>query len=115
MAKPTRDPVARFSDRAEGYAKYRPHYSQDVVQAVEQTCGVRAEHLIADGGCGTGLTANIFLENGNRGVRVEPNREMRIAGENYLAAYPNFSMVEGSAEATGVADTSADFVIAGQA
>ena len=115
MAKQARDPVARFSDRAEDYVKYRPHYSQDVVQAVEQTCGLRPEHIIADVGCGTGLTAKIFLENGNRVVGVEPNREMRIAGENCLAAYPNFSMVDGSAEATGLADASADFVIAGQA
>src|ERR1039458_10215758 len=115
MAKPTRDPVARFSDRAEDYVKYRPHYPQDVVRAVEQTCGLRPEHIIADVGSGTGLTAKIFLENGNRVVGVEPNREMRIAGENYLAAYPNFSMVDGSAEATGLADASADFVIAGQA
>lgn len=115
MAKPARDPVARFSDRAEDYVKYRPHYSQDVVQAVEQACALRPEHIVADVGCGTGLTAKIFLENGNRVVGVEPNREMRIAGENYLAAYPDFSMVDGSAEATGLADASADFVIAGQA
>ncbi len=115
MAKATRDPVARFSDRAEDYVKYRPHYSQDVVQASQRACGLRPEHIIADVGCGTGLTAKIFLENGNRVVGVEPNREMRIAGENYLAAYHNFSMVDGSAEATGLADASADFVIAGQA
>src|SRR5450756_463413 len=109
MAKQARDPVARFSDRAEDYVKYRPHYSQDVVQAVEQACGLRPEHTIADVGCGTGLTAKIFLENGNRVVGVEPNREMRIAGQNYLAKYPNFIMVDGSAEATGLAAASTDY------
>ena len=115
MAKATRDPKARFSDRVDDYIKYRPHYSQDVVRALQRACGLRPEHTIADVGCGTGLLAKIFLENGNRVVGVEPNREMRIAGESYLAGYPNFSMVEGSAEATGLADESADFVIAGQA
>ena len=110
MAEPTRDPVARFSDRAEDYVKYRPHYSPQVVQALQQACGLRPQHVIADVGCGPGLLAEIFLENGNRVVGVEPNREMRIAGENYLATYPNFSMVDGSAEATGLADASADFV-----
>ena len=33
MAEAARDPAARFSDRAEDYVKYRPHYSPDVVQA----------------------------------------------------------------------------------
>jgi SAM-dependent methyltransferase len=115
MAEATRDPKARFSDRVDDYVKYRPHYSPDVVQAVKRACGLRPEHIIADVGCGTGLLAKIFLENGNRVVGVEPNREMRAGGESYLAAYPNFSMVDGSAEKTNLADTSVDFVIAGQA
>jgi ubiquinone/menaquinone biosynthesis C-methylase UbiE len=115
MAEATHDPKARFSDRVDDYVKYRPHYSQEVVQALQRACGLRPEHTIADVGCGTGLLARIFLENGNRVVGVEPNREMRVAGENYLADYPNFRMVDGSAEATSLADASADFVIAGQA
>ena len=115
MAEAAHDPKARFSDRVDDYIKYRPHYSQDVVQALQQACGLRPEHTIADVGCGTGLLAKIFLENGHRVVGVEPNREMRIAGENYLATYLNFSMVDGSAEATGLAGESVDFVIAGQA
>ncbi|HEY5175128.1 MAG TPA: class I SAM-dependent methyltransferase [Terriglobales bacterium] len=115
MAEPTRDTVARFSDRADDYVKYRPHYSPEVVQALQQAYGLRPQHLIADVGCGPGLLAKIFLENGNRVVGVEPNREMRIAGENYVAGHPNFSMVDGSAEATGLADASVDFVVAGQA
>ena len=115
MAEASYDPKARFSDRVDDYVKYRPHYSQAVVHALQQACKLRPEHTIADIGCGTGLLARVFLENSNRVVGVEPNDEMRIAGENYLAGYPNFSMVDGSAEATGLPDTSADFVIAGQA
>ncbi len=115
MTQAARDPVARFSDRADDYAKYRPHYSHNVVDAVTQACGLRPEHLIADIGCGTGMLAEIFLQNGNRVIGVEPNREMRVAGEKYLAAYPKFSMVDGSAESTTLAPASVDFVVAGQA
>ena len=115
MPETTRDPKARFSDRVDDYVKYRPHYSLDVVRAVQRACGLRPEHTIADVGCGTGLLAKIFLENGNRVVGVEPNREMRAGGESYLVLYPNFSMVDGSAENTNLADASVDFVIAGQA
>jgi SAM-dependent methyltransferase len=115
MPEAARHPAARFSDRAEDYAKYRPHYSPEVVQALQQACGLRPEHLIADVGTGPGLLAEIFLDNGNRVIGVEPNREMRRAGEDYLAAYCNFRMVEGSAEATTLPGGSLDFVVAGQA
>lgn len=110
-----RDPKSRFSDRVEDYVKYRPHYSPEVAEAIREACGLRAQHVIADIGCGTGLLAEIFLQQGNRVIGVEPNQAMRVAGENYLAGYPNFSMVAGSAEATSLADASVDFVIAGQA
>lgn len=115
MTQVARDTVTRFSDRAQDYAKYRPHYSDDVAHAVREACGLRPEDLIADIGCGPGLLAEIFLRNGNRVIGVEPNLEMRLAGERYLSQYPNFSMVEGSAEASTLPDASVDYVIAGQA
>ena len=115
MSESARHPAARFSDRAEDYVKYRPHYSPEVIQGLQQACGLRPRHLIADVGCGTGMLAKIFLDNGNRVIGVEPNREMRLAGEDYLAAYPAFSMADGSAEATTLPDASIDFVVAGQA
>jgi SAM-dependent methyltransferase len=115
MTETDRDPHSRFSDRAETYARYRPHYSHDVVHALRETCGLRSDHLIADVGCGPGLLAEIFLDNGNRVIGVEPNLAMRQAGEKYLSGYPNFSMVDGSAEFTTLPPASADFVVAGQA
>jgi SAM-dependent methyltransferase len=115
MAEAGREPVARFSDRAEDYAKYRPHYSPEVVHALRAACGLRPEHLVADVGCGPGLLAEKFLANGNHVMGVEPNREMRVAAEKYLATYPDFSMVEGSAESTSLAGASVDFIVAGQA
>ncbi len=115
MPDSARHPATRFSDRAEDYVKYRPHYSPEVIRALQQACGLRPQHLIADVGCGTGMLAKIFLDNGNRVIGVEPNREMRLAGEDYLAAYPTFSMVDGSAEVTTLPDASIDFVVAGQA
>ena len=115
MPNLTHDPTARFSDRAEDYVKYRPHYSHDVVHALKAACGLKPEHLIADVGCGTGMLAEIFLENGNQVIGLEPNQAMRQAGENYLSGYPNFRMIDGSAEATTLSEASVDFVVAGQA
>ena len=46
---------------------------------------------------------------------VEPNKEMREAAEGLLAGYANFRSVNGTAEATTLADQSVDFVTAAQA
>lgn len=115
MSELVSDTVGRFSDRAQDYAKYRPHYSPDVVQTLQRACGLRSEHVVADIGCGPGLLAEVLLQNGNRVIGVEPNLEMRKAGERYLARYANFRMLDGNAENTTLADTSVDFVVAGQA
>lgn len=115
MAELLRDPKARFSDRVEDYIKYRPRYQAEVVHALEKACGLKPEHVIADVGCGTGFSAEPFLQNGNRVIGIEPNREMREAGEHYLASYPNFDIRDASAENTGLSDASVDFVLAGQA
>src|SRR5664279_650215 len=100
MPEVHRDPVARFSDRAKDYAKYRPHYSPEIIQALQKACGLTAEHVIADVGCGPGLLAEIFLKNGNRVLGVEPNLEMREAGQRYLAQFAHFALIKGSAEKT---------------
>lgn len=115
MTGQVRDPKLRFSDRVDDYIKYRPRYGDEVVEALRETCGLQSRHVITDVGCGTGFSAEPFLQNGNRVIGVEPNREMREAGEQYLAKYPNFEMRDGTSEATGLPDNSADFILAAQA
>ncbi len=115
MMEQVRDPKTRFSDRVDDYIKYRPRYGREVVEALKSPCRLTPSQVIADAGCGTGFSAEPFLQNGNRVIGIEPNREMREAGEQYLAQCPNFEMREGSAERTGLAARSVDFVLAGQA
>jgi SAM-dependent methyltransferase len=110
-----KDSTQRFSDRVENYVRYRPSYPPEVVTLLREECGLRADDVIADVGSGTGILARLFLENGNRVYGVEPNRAMREAGEAFLEAYPAFTSVAGTAEATTLADHSVDVVIAGQA
>lgn len=108
------DPISRFSSRVENYVKYRPGYPHAVVELLREECGLTRASVVADVGSGTGLLSRLFLEQGNRVCGVEPNREMREAGERLLASYPNFTSVEGAAEATTLGDASVDFVVAGQ-
>lgn len=111
----TADPTRRFSSRVENYVKYRPDYPPAVVRLLEEECGLNGESVVADVGSGTGILSELFLRNGNRVYGVEPNREMREAGERLLAGFEHFVSVEGRAEAMTLADRSVDFVTAGQA
>jgi len=112
---PFSDAKQRFSNRVADYVRYRPSYPHALIELLQSACGLRKSHAIADIGSGTGLLTKLFLENGNGVFAVEPNAEMRAAGEEFLAEYPNLTSVNGSAEATTLADASVNFVTAGQA
>jgi SAM-dependent methyltransferase len=109
------DAKRRFSNRAEDYAKYRPGYPREILDLMGTWCRLAPESVIADIGSGTGLLSRIFLEHGNRVFGVEPNAEMRSAGEEYLRRFPRFTSVPGSAEAALLPDDSVDLVVAAQA
>lgn len=109
------DPRQRFSSRVGKYARYRPGYPKAVLELLETECGLTEVSVVADVASGTGLLAELFLENGNRVVGVEPNDEMRRAGERHLAGYERFTSVAGTAEATTLDGDSVDFVVVGQA
>lgn len=109
------DSVERFSERVENYVKYRPGYPWEIIGFLEDKCGLESADTIADIGCGTGLSSIIFLENGNRVIGVEPNAAMRSAAAEYLSGFPNFSIVDGRSDGTGLAEDSVDFAIAAQA
>jgi ubiquinone/menaquinone biosynthesis C-methylase UbiE len=109
------DPKERFSSRAENYARFRPTYPLEVVEVLKNECGLTSNSVIADIASGTGIFTRLLLENGIRVLGVEPNAEMRRAGEEYLANYPKFTSVTGTAENTGLPDQSVDLVTAAQA
>lgn len=109
------DPKQRFSDRAENYAAYRPGYPRSVLDLLETECGLSRGSVIADIASGTGFLSGLFLGYGSRVYGVEPNDEMRLAGERSLETYPGFTSVAGTAEATMLGDDAADFVVVGHA
>ena len=109
------DSTRRFSSRVENYVRYRPAYPPAVLDLLKSDCGLTSASVIADVASGTGIFTRMLLENGNRVFGVEPNAEMRKAGEEFLRSYPHFTSVAGTAEAPTLADHSVDFVTAAQA
>jgi SAM-dependent methyltransferase len=107
--------TTRFSDRVEDYVKYRPHYPEDILTYLRELYAFGPGWVVADIGSGTGISTEMLLRFGNKVFAVEPNREMRLKAEELLAGYPDFVSVDGTAEATGLADSSVDLIVAGQA
>jgi ubiquinone/menaquinone biosynthesis C-methylase UbiE len=105
----------RFTGRVAEYERYRSRYPVAVIEILTARCGLRREDLIADVGAGTGMLAELFLENGNAVVAVEPNDEMRAACERLATAWPGLTVKGGAAEATGLEDASVDFIAVGRA
>src|SRR5437868_1123344 len=112
---PVQDPTQRFSSRVENYVRYRPGYPPAVIDLLKNECALTRDAVIADVASGTGIFTRMLLENGNRVFGVEPNAAMRKAGEQFLSAYPRFTSIVGTAEATTLDDHSIDFVTAAQA
>jgi SAM-dependent methyltransferase len=112
---PASNATSRFSDRVENYVRYRPGYPLEVLQALKTECGLALRHVVADIASGTGIWTRMMLENGNPVFGVEPNSEMREAGQRLLAEFPKFTSVAGTAEATTLEDQSVHVVTAAQA
>ena len=55
------------------------------------------------------------MENGNRVIGVEPNAAMRAAAVKFLVSFPWFQPVDGTSDATTLADNSVDMIVAAQA
>lgn len=109
------NPTGRFTGRVEAYRRYRSRYPREIIALLHEKCGLTPESIVADIGAGTGMLAELFLENGNRVLAVEPNAEMRTACEELTAQYPRLACVDGTAENTRLADGSVDLIAVGRA
>jgi SAM-dependent methyltransferase len=114
-SEPSVNPTGRFSGRVAAYRRYRSRYPREIIPLLHERCGLTPESIVADIGAGTGMLAELFLENGNTVFAVEPNAEMRAACEELTAQFPQLTCVDGTAEATRLPDGSIDLIAVGRA
>ena len=108
--------VHRFDGRASEYARYRERYAPEVLlPRLREWCRLTSDWTVADVGAGTGMLSDVFIANGNRVIAVEPNAEMRRMCVSLHEGLSRFEVVDGTAEATGLADSSVEMVVAGRA
>lgn len=106
--------TSRFSNRAENYARFRPGYPEELFPFIEKTMELKPAASIVDIGSGTGLFAEPLLRSGYSVVCIEPNEDMRKAGEERLKKYPSFQSIRSTAEATGLPEQSVDLITIAQ-
>ncbi|RXZ80879.1 class I SAM-dependent methyltransferase [Paenibacillaceae bacterium] len=104
----------RFTNRVDSYVKYRPSYPVEVIDYLYSTIGLQASSLVADIGAGTGIFSKLLLERGSRVTALEPNQAMRDAAQREFGGNPNFTILPGSAEVTGLPDQSVDYIVCAQ-
>jgi len=107
--------TTRFTDRVENYIKYRPSYPVDIIEYLKSEGLLKSDSVIADIGSGTGISAELFLKNGNTVYGVEPNDAMHEAAEKLLSDYSNFRSIKATAEITSLPNDSIDLIICAQA
>lgn len=99
-----------FTSLAENYAKYRPGYSEAVLKALlDYTEARRPGFQAVDVGAGTGLWTKMLADAGLKMWAVEPNDSMREQGIQYTQG-SSVSWRAGSAEQTGLAEASVDWL-----
>jgi ubiquinone/menaquinone biosynthesis C-methylase UbiE len=109
------EPTKRFSNRVDYYIKFRPGYPIELVTYLTNEGILKNNDIIADIGSGTGKLSELFLKEGNTVYGVEPNQEMREAGEKLLGNYKNFISIDAVAEDTTLQANSIDIITAAQA
>lgn len=108
--------TGRFTGKAAAYSQYREQYNPDIVlPLLRQWCGLTPQWTVADVGAGTGMVGDLFRANGNRVVAIEPNAEMRAACAASHGTDNLFTVMDGLAENTGLADASVEAVAVGRA
>ena len=110
-----KDPTKRFSDRVENYVKYRPSYPEKIIEELFAKGVITQNSVIADIGSGTGKFSELLVRKGVKVFGIEPNDDMRKAGEEFLSNYSIFQSIAGTAEATNLPNKSIDVITAAQA
>jgi ubiquinone/menaquinone biosynthesis C-methylase UbiE len=92
-----RSTAGDFTAQAGFYARARPDYPDELVDALMRDAGVRPGDLAVDVGAGTGISSRCLARHGLAVVAVEPNAAMRAQAD----AADQVEWRTGSFEATG--------------
>ena len=101
-----------YTALADAYIK-RPDYAPSAIDAMWECASMKPNAEICDIGAGVGHLTLELMKRGAHVTAVEPNDAMRANGKARTEDFENVKWVEGSAEQTGLSDTSYDMATFG--
>lgn len=101
------------TNRATSYDIGRPNYPDTFFEYLYDLFNGATSIIIADIGAGTGKVTKRFLDMGNKVFAVEPDNDMMGILKANLALSPNLTILETSAENTGLASNSVELIFCG--
>lgn len=104
-----------FVGKAKLYSKYRPNYSTNYYQFIENSLNVNSDSVIADIGAGTGIHTKGLAKIAKKIYAIEPNPQMLNECMFQLEKYSNVSGINSSAEAIKLPNDSVDYITVAQA
>lgn len=108
--------IDRFLGYQDEYDRYRPEAPQMVIQLLTNYLGGRPA-LVADIGCGTGLSTFLWKDHADSVVGIEPNQDMLAKAVEKLARHQplqSLSFVEGYSNQLPFAADSVDIITCSQ-
>jgi len=105
----------KFTGKAKDYEKYWPTYPKEFIQYLYTEIGFSKKSVIADVGSGTGILAELLLQEGSFVIGVEPNNDMRSIALNKFIGNKNYTSINSTAEHINIQNNSIDFVTAAMA
>ena len=115
MGRDIMDNTEKFTNRAAGYAAYRPSYPDAFLRYLTEDIGMSQDACVADIGAGTGILTRALADRVKTVYAIEPNRGMRLACMESCGRCTEFVALDGTAEDTGLPDASVDFITVAQA
>jgi SAM-dependent methyltransferase len=113
------DPTKRFTGLAELYSAARPSYPDSAIDHIFKACALNNHSIIADVGCGTGISSRLIAARNVNVIGIEPNDDMREQAEhnieNVAFAAGQLSYRRGFADNTSLLSSSVQLVLAAQA
>ncbi|HEX6981489.1 MAG TPA: class I SAM-dependent methyltransferase [Balneolaceae bacterium] len=100
-----------FTEKSEAYAKYRPGYPAEAINAILDPFKAQKTIKIIDIGAGTGIASRLMAERGALVTAIEPNGSMIASARSH----ERVNYIQARAECTPVDTNSADIVTSFQA
>ncbi|WP_028612812.1 class I SAM-dependent methyltransferase [Paenibacillus harenae] len=108
--------IDRFSGFENDYDRHRPKAPETVVEILSNYLG-RKPGVVADVGCGTGLSSFVWKERAERVIGFEPNDDMRGKALEHLSGLTNaehISFQKGYSDQLALESSSVDIVTCSQ-